>query len=283
MDAHRLRSLRRETAVELPVTPSKSLNSNEVDTFLDTRVINKHLSADQSSNRPISSGNYLIPSMSEPAPRPYKNSAECLRKNSSTDTEYSLQPYKVIKQSSNETNTSFTGSFNNIDQPVCDLSVDTENSPNVTVIDNNAITVTQVDEKVSSKTTTFGNVVEMRQTSVDFGNNSGNTRSNPPFLMKQYSIDQGTYRAIPEAALDKNNKMQKSCLKPPIGATGGGSPKFINKLQDSSSLSADESKDDRTIPTISTNVVQDEIAKLSSNIKSSTEEEKDPSFNETMC
>lgn len=68
---------------------------------------------------------YLIPSMFETNEGRFKKSLESLQKNSSSDTEYSMQPYQVIKQSSNETNTSLTGSFN-IDQPGAghELSVD---------------------------------------------------------------------------------------------------------------------------------------------------------------
>lgn len=58
---------------------------------------------------------YLIPSTFESTEVRFKKSLESLQKNSSSDTEYSVQPYRVIKQSSNETNTSLTGSFN-IDQ-----------------------------------------------------------------------------------------------------------------------------------------------------------------------
>uniref|UniRef100_T1P959 Uncharacterized protein n=1 Tax=Musca domestica TaxID=7370 RepID=T1P959_MUSDO len=79
-----------------------------------------------------------------------------------------------------------------------------------------------------------------------------------------------------------------SSLKPPLSSKLG-----MNILKESSS-STEESKDgDSTagpssaagmvIPQISTDLVQDEIAKLSSNIKSSTESEKDPPYNETMC
>lgn len=58
---------------------------------------------------------YLVPSTFESTELRFKKSLESLQKNSSSDTEYSVQPYRVIKQSSNETNTSLTGSFN-IDQ-----------------------------------------------------------------------------------------------------------------------------------------------------------------------
>lgn len=223
--------------------------------------------------------------MSEPPPRPYKNSMESLRKNSSTDTEYSLQPYKVIKQSSNET-ASLTGSFN-VDQPSAtsfgtDISLDIDVSPNLTVIETNT-DVTSEEKPI--KVTTFGGV-EFRQssTTMDY--------ARPSFLKKQFSIDQGQFAASGSKNTDvEKGLVQKSCLKPPTIAIqhqqqqplSQCSSRLSSTLQESSSLSTDESKDDRTIPKISTNLVQDEIAKLSSNIKSSTEEEKAPPYNETMC
>lgn len=48
--------------------------------------------------------------------RLFKKSSESLQKNSSTETDYSAHPYRFIKQSSNETNTSLTGSYN-VDTP----------------------------------------------------------------------------------------------------------------------------------------------------------------------
>lgn len=225
--------------------------------------------------------------MSEPQPRPYKNSMESLRKNSSTDTEYSLQPYKVIKQSSNET-ASLTGSFN-VDQPSAtsfgtDISVDIDVSPNPTVIEAGCSTDVASEEK-PIKVTTFGGV-EFRQssTTLDY--------ARPSFLKKQFSIDQGQFAASGSKCTDvEKGLVHKSCLKPPTIAIqhqqqqplSETSARLTSTLQESSSLSTDESKDDRTIPNISTNLVQDEIAKLSSNIKSSTEEEKAPPYNETMC
>lgn len=224
--------------------------------------------------------------MSEPPPRPYKNSMESLRKNSSTDTEYSLQPYKVIKQGSNET-ASLTGSFN-VDQTTAtsfatDISFDIDVSPNTTVIEAGCSTDVTSEEK-PIKVTTFGGV-EFRQssTTMDY--------SRPSFLKKQFSIDQGFAASGSKNTDVEKGLVQKSCLKPPTIAIQHQqqqpltqcSTRLTSTLQESSSLSTDESKDDRTIPKISTNLVQDEIAKLSSNIKSSTEEEKGPPYNETMC
>lgn len=295
------RMLRRETAIELPITPSKSnqttvggdcitsisattINTNQQpttddkDEFPYSTVNNRNLSADQCINRKTQTVNYLIPSMSDPQPKLYQKSNDSLQKNSSTDTEYSMLPYKVIKQNSTDTNTSLTGSYNIENSSFnCDLSMDTENSPNITIIDNTV----NVDNKLvsvggtpTSKTTTFGSI-EIRQASLD------NVRSAPIGLKKQFSIDQ--------TMLSKNDDgktlgYQKSCLKPSNITNSPGLKLATVGLKESSSTSTDESKDDRSIPVINTIVVQDEIAKLSSNIKNcSAEEQNDPSFNETMC
>ena len=122
IDLPHRRILRRETAIELPITPSKgaSLSINVESTFLteteppagtvgatgDAVNFNRNLSAEIPSMRQSSPANLLVQSLSEPPPRPFKKSNESLQKNSSSDTEYSAQPYKVIKQSSNETNSS---------------------------------------------------------------------------------------------------------------------------------------------------------------------------------
>lgn len=275
------------------MTPSKSIVQGEQDAFGDRTTLSssKHLSADQAQSRPVTSANYLMPSMSEPPPRPYKNSSESLRKNSSTDTEYSLQPYRVIKQSSNETNASFSESIN-IDQVspnAPDLSMDVADisCTNIKIIENTPIedeakvTATVLPPPPSSnKVTTFGGVEIRQSSSIDYGRSG-----HPPFLKKQFSIDQTQYTATAKPhPIDEKTTIQKSCLKPGSGTILlNTNTKLISTLQESSSLSTDESKDDRTIPNISTNLVQDEIAKLSSTIKSSTEEEKDPPYNETMC
>lgn len=210
--------------------------------------------------RGMTSQNYLIPSMSEPIPRPFKSSSDSIRKNSSTDTEYSLQPYQVIKQNSNETNTSFTGSFN-VDNPLTlELSIDTDNSHNVTVIDGDYVDDTDNLPIINCKVKKF---VEIRHSINEVRGG----------LKKQFSMDQG--QLSPKIS---DGTVPKSCLKP-----SNTNSKLISALKESSSTSTDESKDDRTIPTISTHLVQDEIAKLSSNIKSSTEDDKDPPYNETMC
>lgn len=258
--------LRRETAVELPVTPSKSNDPDSDPADFELRVerpstVNRNLSADHHSStiRVMTSQNYLIPSMSEPAPRPFKSSSDSIQKNSSTDTEYSLQPYQVIKQSSNETNQSFTGSFN-VDNPLTlELSIDTDTSHNVTVIDTDYASDKDTLPVVNCNVKKFG----------DIRHTVNEVRGG---LKKQFSMDQG------QLSPKINDMVQKSSLKPSTTNS-----KLISSLKESSSTSTDESKDDRTIPQISTHLVQDEIAKLSSNIKSSTEDDKDPPYNETMC
>lgn len=202
--------------------------------------------------------------MSEPIPRQFKSSSDSIQKNSSTDTEYSLQPYQVIKQSSNETNQSFTGSFN-VDNPLTlELSIDTDNSHNVTVIDGD-----YVDDK-----DTLPIINRSVKKFVEIRHSINEVRGG---LKKQFSMDQG--QLSPKIGDGSGGGgVQKSCLKP-----SNTNSKLISALKDSSSTSTDESKDDRTIPAISTTLVQDEIAKLSSNMKSSTEDDKDPPYNETMC
>lgn len=208
----------------------------------------------------MTSQNYLVPSMSEPIPHPFKSSTDSIHKNSSTETEYSLQPYQVIKQSSNETNPSFTGSFN-VDNPLTlELSIDTDNGHNVTVIE-----ADYGDDKGDLPIINC-NVKKLNETRHSMNEGRGG-------LKKQFSMDQGQ---LSPKIISSEVGVQKSCLKP-------SNSKLISALKESSSTSTDESKDDRTIPTISTNLVQDEIAKLSSNIKSSTEDDKDPPYNETMC
>lgn len=307
-DVPQRRMLRRETAVELPITPLKAISDaanasgeggsvahvNEL--YDKAPTLNRNLSAEQTYVRNSTPQNYLVPSLSEPTqPRCFKKSIESLQKNSSSDTDYSLQPYKVIKQSSNETNTSLTGSFN-VDQSSFgghDTSLDTSdtNALNTTVIENTAaqsstsaaIEPTPTPNKSNEESET---ILPLRQVSIDTGARS---------LKKQYSIDHtskpyGVFSTpskggdFSDATSAGNGVSHKICLKPPTISTIPATPtKLLTDI--SSSTSTEESKDERNIPTISTNLVQDEIAKLSSNMKNSSAEEetKDPPLNETMC
>lgn len=94
-------------------------------------------------------------------------------------------------------------------------------------------------------------------------------------LKKQYSIDQ------PAKRFDTGDN-----LKLPKISTTPATPAKTLAAAIGSSTSTDESKDERNIPIISTNTVQDEIAKLSSNISNQNadaEKSSDPPPNETMC
>jgi hypothetical protein len=243
--------LHRETAVELPITPSKSNNTVSMGDNNDSsdfginneQLYRRHLSSERkispnsNQNSPrnshYSQSTYLNPTMDLKS-RLYKKSSESLQKNSSTETEYSLQrPYHVIKQSSNDTNTSFNSSFNieNSSSFNNELSLEGEpSSLNATVIEN-------------------------------FGELSADAKKTLGALKKLPCIDQSSTKLM--LNIGEISKLQK---------------------ESTSSTSTDEGKDVRLLPKFNTNVVQDEIAKLSSNIKSSTEAEKsDPPFNETMC
>lgn len=276
--------LRRETAVELPITPSKLGAIASTDAAIDSSISNvneqtspilqRNASGDrQYSRTSTSSHNYLIPSMTESNQTRFKKSIESLPKNSSSETEYSLQPYRIIKQSSNETNTSLTGSFN-IDQSFGghETSIDTNDISvqNITVIEN-AATATGTKPKV------------LREMSTEAGTH---------LLKKQFSIDHSsniaTYHKLDSfdnVTSGTNGSPGNKNLKLPTINTIPATPtKLLTGV--SSSTSTDESKDERNIPIISTNTVQDEIAKLSSNISSSSatdENNTDLPFNETMC
>lgn len=289
------RMLRRETAVELPITPSKSASvagtSAEIDCSEIINInerhdstLNRNLSGDRCYGRISSTGKtYLIPSSSETSQPRYRKSIESSPKNSSSETEYSLQPYSVIKQSSNETNTSLTGSFN-IDQSfgAHELSLDTnETSAHYTTVIENIDHGSGSDTKSLNKS--YNNVPIEPQTKVLRQHSDGGVGRS---LRKQFSIDHsskmddgGSSNSI------GSTPTTKTILKLPTISTIPATPIKTLSAVVSSSTSTDESKDDRDIPTISTNVVQDEIAKLSSNINRNAEDENgsEPPVNETMC
>lgn len=283
--------LRRETAVELPITPSKSVSVaggasgddgagvSNINECTSSPLLSRNLSGERSYGRISGSGqNYLLPSVSDPSQPRFKKSIESLPKNSSSDTEYSLQPYRVIKQSSNETNTSLTGSFN-IDQSfgAQELSLDAnETSAHYTTV------IENVDHGSAGSDTASLNksssAIEPPPAKLPRQLSDG---GNARFLRKQFSIDHSSKldsSTVPPPTV-------KSNLKLPTISTIPATPTKTLSAVISSSTSTDESKDERDIPTISTNVVQDEIAKLSSNIKRNTEDENstDPPLNETMC
>ncbi|KAH8348433.1 hypothetical protein KR084_007420 [Drosophila pseudotakahashii] len=245
----------------------------------------------------------------EASGRLFKKSSESLQKNSSTETDYSAHPYRFIKQSSNETNTSLTGSYN-VDTPslTAEPSLDAGDSHSATGI---SISVGAVGGAATARyqpirTASVGaadgrRLREESSSSLDLSASGPVTMqaapappARPMQLKKQFSVDQGkpsqpAVEAVPqtpEAAAQAGQAKLVSTLKPQPFASKLG----MNVLKESSSSteesigsSAKSSNPALSIPQISTHLVQDEIAKLSSNIKSSTESEKDPPFNETMC
>ncbi|XP_017486694.1 PREDICTED: transient receptor potential cation channel trpm-like [Rhagoletis zephyria] len=305
--------------------------------------------------------------------RLFKKSSESLQKGSSTETDYSAHPYRFIKQSSNDTTTSMTGSYN-IDTPslAAELSLDA-------VETNTQTTPTTVQELVASSgaggngTATAASNGNASDTTARYqplrtaamGANDGkrdmvNKRSSEvatstPMelgattaaaaaavmsqvqsalpramqLKKQFSMDQaskvqpqqlqhslhtqtlnalpattatttGAAKTIGSALVDTSATSAAAAVLPALAVPakllsslkppGGIKTLGMNILKESSS-STEESKESggdnvhatAAMPQISTHTVQDEIAKLSSNIKSSTESEKDPPYNETMC
>lgn len=292
------RMLRRETAVELPITPSKSAGMAGTSTEVDgsgvnslnecqnrsSPVLKRNLSGDPSHRTSVTGQTYLIPSSSDPNHPRFKKSIESLPKNSSSDTEYSLQPYRVIKQSSNETNTSLTGSFN-IDQSfgAQDLSLDTNDTSAhyTTVIENtehgSGLDTASLNKSYSVPVELPATKVMRQQSEGCTGGSGAGARS----LRKQFSIDHSSLKG--DSTLTAPSKIN---LKLPTISTIPATPTKTLSAVISSSTSTDESKDEREIiPSISTNVVQDEIAKLSSNINRSADDENssDPPLNETMC
>ncbi|XP_049307647.1 transient receptor potential cation channel trpm isoform X7 [Bactrocera dorsalis] len=316
----------------------------------------------------------------ESSGRLFKKSSESLQKGSSTETDYSAHPYRFIKQSSNDTTTSMTGSYN-IDTPTlaAELSLDAVDANTQTTAPPPTSTTTLTEYNVSSgaSNTAAGNGGDasdttaryqpLRTASMGAGDGKRDGASKRASDTKELSataaaaaaVISQVQSALPRAmqlkkqfSMDQANKMQPqqlqygshvqhqqqqqqqhnvlpatalaasatatassvladkasasgaaavlpalavpakllSSLKPPGGIKTLG----MNILKESSS-STEESKDSgagggnepaltgATMPQISTHTVQDEIAKLSSNIKSSTESEKDPPYNETMC
>lgn len=278
-DFSQRRMLRRETAIELPVTPSKKATEETAKTqeyqIRNERIpsISRNVSSENNKLSPLSASNQNSPRNSrvltgasylnpETDRRYYKKSSESLQKNSSTETDYSAQPYRVIKQNSNDTNSSFNidSSFTN------DLSLDADPSLNATVIEN-----VGNDER---------GPVKRAQT-------IASSDGRPSFLRKQFSIDSKRTETRPQS----ENFEFRSTVKTYESSQLPHSFLHTNpRLQMSSfkeSSSTESSRDDsrKMIPSISTHLVQDEIAKLSSNIKSSTDEEaaNDEPVNETMC
>lgn len=291
-------------------------------------------------NTPFESGIHL-----------FKKSNESLQKNSSTETDYSVHPYRFIKQSSNETTTSMTGSYN-IDTPslTADLSLDageTQSLSQTTVMENVPGTTTSsmvggTTARYQPLRTSSVGAVDGRRLREEATKSLDATATAammsqipaPPLraiqLKKQFSLDQGKQQQQAQTSAQLAQQQQQltqqrlpSDEAELAAAAGGGSnlpimgssakllsslkaPLGMNILKESSSEDSRDSGEPNSsstgggtdgasggsenspailIPQISTELVQDEIAKLSSNIKSSTEskKDKDPPYNETMC
>lgn len=276
--------------------------------------------------------------------RLFKKSSESLQKNSSTDTDYSAHPYRFIKQSSNETNTSLTGSYN-IDTPslTAEPSLDAGDSHSATGISmsvgtaGGAATARYQPKRTASVGAADGRRLrDDSSSSLDLSAAPVTAQAAPALptrpmqLKKQFSMDQGKPLSAQTSAETTTSTAESSTATSTAGGSGGGGgggggavagaaaaallpaqvgaklistlkPPYTSKLGmnvlKESSSSTEESRDGEiptsssakssnvalSIPQISTHLVQDEIAKLSSNIKSSTESEKDPPYNETMC
>lgn len=295
------RILRRETAIELPITPSKTATTpldgdqqqdfvvkNERQTSLSSQTnqiipTQQRISPVSSQNSPRNSqyATYLNPTVD--TGRLFKKSSESLQKNSSTETDCS-HPYKAIKQGSTETNTSLNSSFAIDNSSITnDMSLDHDTTINHTVIENIAMIDDPERTPLSKRAYSLGGTGnEMRRD------------SKLNLLKKQYSIDQGIGLGRPKSdTYDTTPTITTPQRKPHVTTTTITTgtnlcPTILtNKLQilqESSSTSTEDAKDEINIPSISTNTVQDEIAKLSSEIKNNNaEENKDPPFNETMC
>lgn len=269
--------------------------------------------------------------------RLFKKSSESLQKNSSTDTDYSAHPYRFIKQSSNETNTSLTGSYN-IDTPslTAEPSLDAGDSHSATGISMSVGTAggTATARYQPKRTASVGAADGRRlrddsSSSLDLSAAPVTAQAAPALptrpmqLKKQFSMDQGKPLSAQTSAETTTSTAESSTATSTAGAAAAAAsaaaplpaqvgaklistlkPPYISKLGmnvlKESSSSTEESRDGEppssaasssakssnvalSIPQISTHLVQDEIAKLSSNIKSSTDSEKDPPYNETMC
>ncbi|XP_063703057.1 transient receptor potential cation channel trpm isoform X3 [Culicoides brevitarsis] len=285
------RILRRETAIELPITPSKTATdkqqefvvknersqaptttTNQVTTSLSQQ---QRISPVSSQNSPRNSqyATFLNPCSTQDARLLFKKSSESLHKNSSTETDCS-HPYKAIKQGSTETNTSLNSSF---------------------AIDNNSITNDMSLDHDSNHTTVIENpdtdpekTPAMTKRTFSLGGTELRKDSKLNLLKKQFSMDQGQ-RPRSETYDSAVTPQRRPHVTTTTITTGTNiCPTTLTSklqiLQESSSTSTEDAKDEINIPSISTNTVQDEIAKLSSEIKNTaTEDNKEQSFNETMC
>lgn len=290
LDVTTRKVLKRDAAFEMPVTPSKSGSGFVEESEVTGSRFNRNLSADRAYPRQTSPSNLLNPAAQSMDQKLLRKSMDSLAKNSSSETEYSLHPYKVIKQSSNETNTSMTGSYNMENAPTVvpdSSSLELGDcSLNQTVIEN-----PMTEHPGPSSTTMTRHPLKM----------------GAAFLRKQFSTEK-SIRIDPESSLQFTQSQPVMASADPLIAEhvgleyqsesgGARKPAHVVGLQKqqlpmgSSSSTDDGRMEPCTIPAINTEVIQDEIAKLSSNIKSSTDEEREEEnktktgapINETMC
>lgn len=289
-DYSQRRMLRRETAIELPVTPAKMQKSDDIQNQEfqlnnEKPLVRTTSSSDNKVPSSLSSTNQISPHYSrnmsylnpDTEQRFYKVSSDSLHKNSSSDTDYSAQPYHVIKQNSNDTNSSFNidnSSFTN------DLSLDADTTMNATVIENS-----NNDTEQSLPLPPPQQQYQNQRIAPKRASTMSSTDSRPAFLRKQFSIDQGSKRPHSEIFECKSTTVIQQHQQN-VPSTIHSRQHSMNILKESSSTSTEDTRDDsrKMIPSISTHLVQDEIAKLSLNIKSSTEEDDASDENlETMC
>lgn len=309
-DYSKNRMLRRETAIELPITPKKALTTDDTtankspEFHVKNEKSHRNASVDNSKISPLSASNqnsprnskghigvtYLNPSEAEHNLRGfYKKSNESLQKNSSSETDYSALPYRVIKQGSNDTNSSMNNDNLSTSH---DLSIDADASTTFPVVDTNTTEREDSDSRATFQRASTMSAAEGR----------------PSFLRKQFSVDCGGKQQTPDIRPHSESFVEfrstvrthesSQQMHPPAVPPRSISinrQQQMNMLKESSSSSTDDSssRDEvtRKIPSISTILIQDEIVKLSSNIKGSVEDEemvttssddRDAS-NETMC
>lgn len=315
-DYSKNRMLRRETAIELPITPKKAFTTDDTvanaqkspEFHVKNELANRNASVDNSkfsphsSNSPRNSKGHIggvsyLANPSELDQSSRKKSSESLQKNSSSETDYSALPYRFIKQSSNDTNSSMNNDNLSITH---DMSIEADASTNPQpAVDS----FTDETGRASSSSTTFQRASTM----------SAVAEGRASFLRKQFSVEGGKQQRTPEnrpqsesfvefrSTVRTHESSQQHSMHPPAVPPRNLSinrQQQMNILKESSSTSTDESisRDEltRKIPSISTELVQDEIAKLSSNIKgrSVDDEETTPTTtssddkdacNETMC
>lgn len=229
--------------------------------------------------------------MSEPSnpSNYYKKSNESLHKNSSTDTEYSAQPYKFVKQSSNETSTSLTGSFN-VDQasigagavgsdPPLDNTDTSESALNRTVIEN---------QEYDSTKNTNGSRIDSFDTDAAPVPLSRciepSTTTAPRPLKKQFSLDQGL--KVPIIGGQAILAAVEGGLAPPLltkTATPCASPlsRGFHYLRESSSTSTEDAKDDQSGQPNTATAIDIKLQKPERT--ADDESDNDNRFGETTC